>query len=102
MYLVIKIIGCILLVSATTLMGFKKAQRLYKRRDFINDFLVFLDALATNIRYSTDELSIILSKSEDRFGKAIYGAYEKYDGIIFKNGKCGSGYFRRLRFKARG
>ena len=38
MYLVIKIIGCILLVSATTLMGFKKAQRLYKRRDFINDF----------------------------------------------------------------
>ena len=42
MYLVIKIIGCILLVSATTLMGFKKAQRLYKRRDFINDFLVFL------------------------------------------------------------
>ena len=52
MYLVIKIIGCILLVSATTLMGFKKAQRLYKRRDFINDFLVFLDTLATNIRYS--------------------------------------------------
>lgn len=87
MYLVIKIIGCILLVSATTLMGFKKAQRLYKRRDFINDFLVFLDTLATNIRYSTDELSIILSKSEDRFGKAIYGAYEKYDGTFFKKWK---------------
>ena len=67
MYLVIKIIGCILLVSATTLMGFKKAQRLYKRRDFINDFLVFLDTLATNIRYSTDELSIILSKSEKQY-----------------------------------
>ena len=64
MYLVIKIIGCILLVSATTLMGFKKAQRLYKRRDFINDFLVFLDTLATNIRYSTDELSIIFPKAK--------------------------------------
>lgn len=99
MYLVIKIIGCILLVSATTLMGFKKAQRLYKRRDFINDFLVFLDTLATNIRYSTDELSIILSKSEDRFGKAIYGAYEKYDGTFLKMENDGSGYFRRLRLK---
>lgn len=87
MYLVIKIIGCILLVSATTLMGFKKAQRLYKRRDFINDFLVFLDTLATNIRYSTDELSIILSKSEDRFGKAIYGAYKNTTVHFLKNGK---------------
>lgn len=87
MYLVIKFLGCILLVSATTLMGFKKAQRLYKRRDFINDFLVFLDTLATNIRYSTDELSIILSKSEDRFGKQ-YTVRTKNTTVHFlKNGK---------------
>ena len=86
MYLVIKIIGCILLVSATTLMGFKKAQRLYKRRDFINDFLVFLDTLATNIRYSTDELSIIQKAKTD--SEKQYTVRTKNTTVHFlKNGK---------------
>lgn len=87
MFLPIKIIGCILIVAATTLSGFKKSQRLYKRRDLINDFLIFLDSLATNIRYSTDELSVILSKSEDSFGKAIYNSYKEIKGSFFERWK---------------
>ncbi len=87
MFLPIKIIGCILIVAATTLSGFKKSQRLYKRRDLINDFLIFLDSLATNIRYSTDELSVILSKSEDSFGKTIYNSYKETNGSFFERWK---------------
>ena len=56
MYLVIKIIGCILLVSATTLMGFKKAQRLYKRRDFINDFLLYKGLANAHLDDSKNEI----------------------------------------------
>lgn len=87
MFLPIKILGCILLVAATTLIGFKKSQRLYKRRNILNDFLVFLDALATNIRYSTDELSVILSKSEDSFGRAVYNSYKEINGSFFERWK---------------
>lgn len=72
---------------ATTLIGIKKSQRLYRRRDFINDFLVFLDSLATNIRYSGDELSVIISKSEDPFGKAVYDSYRKSEGSFFERWK---------------
>lgn len=87
MCLLIKIIGCALLVTATTLIGIKKSQRLYRRRDFINEFLVFLDSLATNIRYSGDELSVIISKSEDPFGKAVYDSYRKSEGSFFERWK---------------
>lgn len=87
MFLPIKILGCILLVAATTFAGFKKSQRLYKRRNFLNDFLVFLDALATNIRYSKDELTVILSKSEDSFGKVVYNSYKETNGCFYERWK---------------
>lgn len=87
MFLLIKLIGCALLVGATTLFGFFKANSLYKRKIFINDFLVFLDSLATNIRYNSDELSVILSQSEDSFGKLIYGSYTEQKGSFFEKWK---------------
>ncbi len=98
MFLLIKIIGCALLVGATTLFGFVKAHRLYRRKDFIKEFLVFLDWLATNIRYSNDELTVILSHSEDAFGRMIYNSYKEQNGSFFERWKrsvinASDGYF---------
>ena len=67
--------------------GFIKSQRLYKRRDFIKNFIVFLDSLATNIRYSNDELSVILSKSEDFFGNNLYNSFKELNGAFFERWK---------------
>ncbi len=87
MSLTIKIIGCILLIAASTLLGFKKSNKLHRRKELISIFLVFLDSLSTNIRYSTDELSVMLSKCEDSFGRMIYNSYKETNGSFFNRWK---------------
>ncbi len=62
----LKIIGCILLVGATSAAGFQLSRRLYKRRDFLKAFLVFLSSLETNIRYnSADIFTLVTSCASD-------------------------------------
>lgn len=59
----LKIFGCILLSAAGGLAGFSLSQRLYKRRDFLKAFLVFISTVSTNIRYNSADIFTVVSSS---------------------------------------
>lgn len=58
-----KIIGSILIISASFLIGYLKSKNLYSRRDFLKSFIVFLNSLATNIRYNSADIFTLVSMS---------------------------------------
>ena len=47
----LKIFGCLLLVAAAFSTGALLSKRLYRRRDFLNRFKTFLQALKTQLRF---------------------------------------------------
>lgn len=55
-----KLIGCLLVVCTGTMIGFVLSGRLYKRRDFLKSFTEFISLLATNLRYSGDDIFTLL------------------------------------------
>lgn len=63
--LLIKLIGSVMLVLSTFSAGCCMSKKLYRRRDFIKAFIVFLDMLATNIRYNSDNIFTLVSKCAD-------------------------------------
>ena len=67
----VKIIGCVLLVIATTLVGFIKSHKLYSRRDTLLSFGVFLNSLSTNIRYNSSDIVSLVSMCNDDFSRMI-------------------------------
>lgn len=50
--------------------GSLKAKKLYRRRDFLDNFLAFLGTLKTNIRYSGADIFTLLEASADGCGTA--------------------------------
>ena len=62
-FLIVKIIGCILIVSSSFLIGYSKSKKLYLRRDFLKSFVVFLNSLSTNIRYDSADIFTTVSMS---------------------------------------
>ena len=63
MFLIIKFLGCILIISASFLAGYSMSRKLYLRRDFLESFIHFLSSLSTNMRYSTSDIFTIVSTS---------------------------------------
>lgn len=56
-----KLIGCLLVVCTGTMIGFVLSGRLYKRRDFLKSFTEFISLLATNLRYSGDDIFTLVN-----------------------------------------
>jgi len=54
--LLLKLIGSVLIISSAFLIGNSKSRKLYKRRDFLKSFIVFLNSLSTNIRYEAMDI----------------------------------------------
>lgn len=63
MFLAIKLIGCVLIVSACFLTGYTMSRNLFVRRDFLKSFIVFLSALSTNMRYNSSDIFTLVSLS---------------------------------------
>lgn len=63
MSLIVKLLGCIFLISACFLSGYSMSRKLYIRRDFLNSFIHFLSSLSTNMRYNTSDIFIVVSSS---------------------------------------
>ena len=61
--MIFKIIGSILIISACFLVGYLKSGALYKRRDFLKSFLVFLSLLETNLRYNNSDIFTLVTLS---------------------------------------
>ena len=59
--MLLKVIGSVLIISASFLIGNSKSRNLYKRRDFLKSFIVFLNSLSTNIRYETMDIFTTVS-----------------------------------------
>ena len=57
----LKVIGSVLIISASFLIGNSKSRNLYKRRDFLKSFIVFLNSLSTNLRYETMDIFTTVS-----------------------------------------
>lgn len=75
--LAIKLFGCLLLVAASFSAGCYTAKSLYRRRDFLKSFIVFLGALATNIRYNSDDIFTAVSASAEGSGLNVFAADNK-------------------------
>lgn len=56
-----KLIGCLLVACTGTMIGFVLSGRLYKRRDFLKSFTEFISLLATNLRYSGDDIFTLVN-----------------------------------------
>lgn len=63
MSLIFKIIGAVLVVCASFSFGCLMSQKLYKRRDFLKSFTIFLSSLSTNIRYDSSDIFTLVSRS---------------------------------------
>lgn len=79
----LKIMGCGLIVIASTLIGFLLAQRLKNRCDFLTAIMEFLCNLKTNIRYSGEDIFGLIEKSVNKtlseyFYSSNNGSMEEY------------------------
>lgn len=63
-----KLIGCLLVVCTGTMIGFVLSGRLYKRRDFLKSFTEFISLLATNLRYSGDDIFTLVNSCAENSG----------------------------------
>lgn len=70
--LALKIIGCLIIVSVSTFAGFIKSYSLYRRRDLLKSFSVFINSLATHIRYdSSDIFTLVRASAEGEIADLI-------------------------------
>lgn len=59
--LLIKLIGAVLLIASSFSVGLSMSKSLYRRKSFIESFIVFIDSLATHIRYNSDDIFKLVS-----------------------------------------
>ena len=76
MFLVLKIIGSVLIITSCFSVGYMKAKKLYVRRDFLSVFIKFLSVLSTNLRYNSDDIFSIVDLSA------------KTEGLYFFEKEC--------------
>lgn len=60
-----KLIGAVLLIASSFSVGLSMSKSLYRRKQFIKSFIVFIDSLATHIRYNTDDIFRLVSICSD-------------------------------------
>lgn len=65
MFVLVKLIGAALLVASSFAVGLSMSKSLYRRKAFIKSFIVFIDSLATHIRYNTDDIFKLVSMCAD-------------------------------------
>ena len=63
MNFILKIVGCIFVVTSSTFLGFLLAQKLKNRCNFLVALLDFLCNLKTNIRFSGDDIFSVIENS---------------------------------------
>lgn len=61
----LKITGALILLVCSTIEGFRRCAMLYKRRQFIEDFIGFLNILKTKMRFSMSEIKQLISDTQD-------------------------------------
>lgn len=61
--MILKILGSLLLVSACFVTGCIKSKALYRRREFLENLLVFISLLETNLRFSGSDIFTLISAS---------------------------------------
>lgn len=59
--MLVKLIGAVLLIASSFSVGISMSKSLYRRRTFLKSFIVFIDNLATHIRYNTDDIFRLVS-----------------------------------------
>lgn len=79
----LKIIGSVLIVLSTTIVGFSLAKGLELRKKFLISFLEFLYNLQVNIRYLSDDIFSLIRKSATNnhmnyFADECDGNFEDY------------------------
>ena len=81
-----KLIGCLLVVCTGTMIGFVLSGRLYKRRDFLKSFTEFISLLATNLRYSGDDIFTLVKRlsSEIPLSKSDISMLNDFGGQLGK------------------
>ena len=63
--MLLKLIGSVMLIAASFSAGYCMSKSLYRRRDFLKAFIVFLGRLATCIRYSSDNIFTLVNSCAD-------------------------------------
>ena len=66
-WLPLKIFGALLIASSGLMLGCSLSRKLKNRRDFLAKFAVFLNTLATGLRYSADDIFTLVSLSAGDF-----------------------------------
>lgn len=61
--MILKILGSLLLIFACFVTGCVKSKALYKRREFLENLLVFISSLETNLRFSGSDIFTLISVS---------------------------------------
>lgn len=65
MSVLFKLIGATLLAASTFSVGVSMSKSLYRRKEFLKSFIVFIDSLATHIRYNSDDIFNLVSICAD-------------------------------------
>lgn len=82
----LKLAGCVLLVISSTLTGFYFSNYLKLRKDFLKDFIAFLNTLKIQLRYSSGDIfQIIPLCSDSKILKPLFDQLSKSrcDNISF-------------------
>lgn len=81
--MVLKFLGCIMLLAATTSTGFMLSRRLSKRRDFLKAFIAFINSVTTNIRYSSADIFTVITSSANS-DSLLYFAIDTAQNLPFE------------------
>lgn len=63
--MVIKLLGSVLVIGASFSVGYYMSKSLGRRRKFLNSFIVFLNSLAINIKYNSEDIYTLVARCAD-------------------------------------
>lgn len=81
-WLPLKIFGALLIAASGLMLGCSLSRKLNNRRDFLAKFAVFLNTLATGLRYSGDDIFTLVSLSAGDFAQLQIASRER--GLPFE------------------
>lgn len=82
--MLLKLTGALILSVTGFFAGCSMSKKLYTRRDFLKSFIVFLSALATNIRYNSSDIYTLTRLSAHSSGLEIMSLDDLEDGSPFE------------------
>ena len=84
----LKILGCLLIVAAAFSAGALLSKRLCRRRDFLNGFKAFLQALKTELRYNGGDIITLVGFCARQTGFPMNVEADKPFEICWKEAVC--------------